>query len=132
MEKLLEAQPFLLGARFTDADLRLFPTVARYDAVYNSFFRCTRRRLAADCPATQAWMHRVWALPAQGQLRVRLCCASISTLDPLQLWYCYAVKRILRWSASEKGEMFGVSASTTFPSAHGRLKMKTWCVRAGL
>jgi hypothetical protein len=70
VEARLRQQRFLMGDQFTDADLRLFPTIARYDAVYNSFFRCTRRRIAADFPNLQAWMQDVWLLPCSGALRV--------------------------------------------------------------
>ena len=71
MEARLTKGPFLMGDKFTDADLRLFPTVVRYDAVYNSFFRCTRRRIAADLPHLHAWMQRVWRIPGHGSLNVR-------------------------------------------------------------
>ena len=59
-----------MGDTFTDADLRLLPTVVRYDAVYNSLFRCTRRRIAADCPNLQAWMQDVWLMPCSGSMQV--------------------------------------------------------------
>ena len=36
---------WLVGERFTEADLRLFPTLARFDTVYYSLFKCNRRRL---------------------------------------------------------------------------------------
>ena len=37
---------YLTGDRFTEADLRLFPTLARFDVAYYSAFRCNLRRLA--------------------------------------------------------------------------------------
>ena len=39
VEARLSSSRFLMGDNFTDADLRLLPTVVRYDAVYNSLFR---------------------------------------------------------------------------------------------
>lgn len=74
VEALLSKHPFLVGDKFTDADLRLFPTVVRYDGIYNAFFRCTRRRIAADLPKLHAWMHRVWTLPGHRSLNVRIPC----------------------------------------------------------
>lgn len=72
VEALLAEHRFLCGERFTDADLRLFPTVVRYDAVYCAFFRCTRRRIASDFPHIHAWMRDVWLLPAgPGTLQVK-------------------------------------------------------------
>eukprot|EP00892_Ulva_mutabilis_P010512 jgi/Ulvmu1/7833/UM004_0062.1 len=70
VESRLGSSRFLMGDTFTDADLRLLPTVVRYDAVYNSLFRCTRRRIAADCPNLQAWMQDVWLLPCSSSMKV--------------------------------------------------------------
>ena len=46
LEARLEEQRYLIGSRFTEADLRLFPTLVRFDAVYYSHFKCNLRRLA--------------------------------------------------------------------------------------
>lgn len=46
-------QRFVCGERFTEADLRLFPTVVRFDAVYAVLFKCCRRRIA-EYPHLQA------------------------------------------------------------------------------
>jgi putative glutathione S-transferase len=46
LEKRLGCQRYLVGDRFTEADLRLFPTLVRFDAVYYSHFKCNLRRLA--------------------------------------------------------------------------------------
>jgi putative glutathione S-transferase len=45
-EQRLGRQRYLVGDRFTEADLRLFPTLVRFDAVYYSHFKCNLRRLA--------------------------------------------------------------------------------------
>ena len=46
LEERLGRQRYLIGDRFTEADLRLFPTLVRFDAVYYSHFKCNLRRLA--------------------------------------------------------------------------------------
>jgi putative glutathione S-transferase len=46
LEQRLGRQRYLGGDRFTEADLRLFPTLVRFDAVYYSHFKCNLRRLA--------------------------------------------------------------------------------------
>jgi putative glutathione S-transferase len=46
LEQHLSRQRYLVGDRFTEADLRLFPTLVRFDAVYYSHFKCNLRRLA--------------------------------------------------------------------------------------
>lgn len=46
LEELLGRQRYLVGGRFTEADLRLFPTLVRFDTVYYSHFKCNLRRIA--------------------------------------------------------------------------------------
>ena len=46
LEQRLGRQRYLVGDRFTEADLRLFPTLVRFGAVYYSHFKCNLRRLA--------------------------------------------------------------------------------------
>jgi len=44
-EAHLSDRRYLLGDRLTLADLRLFPTLVRFDAVYHTHFKCNVRRL---------------------------------------------------------------------------------------
>ncbi len=41
----LAGQRFLVGDTITEADVRLFTTLARFDAVYHSHFKCNRSKL---------------------------------------------------------------------------------------
>lgn len=45
LEARLGRQRWLVGDRFTEADLRLFPTLVRFDTVYYVLFKCNLRRL---------------------------------------------------------------------------------------
>ncbi len=45
LENRLTNQRYLFGAFITEADCKLFPTLVRFDSVYHTHFRCTRRRL---------------------------------------------------------------------------------------
>ena len=65
LEAALAGRRFLCGARFTRADLFLFPTAARFDAVYTGIFKCSARRWA-DHPRLQAWLLDCAALPLPG------------------------------------------------------------------
>ena len=45
IEQRLSHQRYLVSDRFTEADLRLFPTLVRFDAVYYTHFKCNLRRI---------------------------------------------------------------------------------------
>jgi putative glutathione S-transferase len=62
LEGLLGERRFLLGARPTEADWRLFPTLARFDEVYNLHFRCNRRRLV-DYPGLWRYARELYQWP---------------------------------------------------------------------
>jgi putative glutathione S-transferase len=62
LERRMAKRTWLCGKRFTEADVRLFTTLVRFDAVYYSHFKCNLRRLV-DYPNLWRWTRRVYALP---------------------------------------------------------------------
>ncbi len=62
VESRLQQRRYLLGDLLTEADLRLFPTLVRFDAVYHSHFKCNVRRLH-DYPALWAYTRELYQLP---------------------------------------------------------------------
>jgi putative glutathione S-transferase len=46
LDARLADRRFLMGAALTEADIRLFTTLVRFDAVYVGHFKCNRRRIA--------------------------------------------------------------------------------------
>jgi putative glutathione S-transferase len=46
VEARLDQHRYLVGENITEADVRLFTTLARFDAVYFSHFKCNRQRIA--------------------------------------------------------------------------------------
>ncbi len=54
LEPRLERARYIAGPRLTEADWRLFTTLARFDLVYHGHFKCNRRRLV-DYPALWAY-----------------------------------------------------------------------------
>lgn len=65
IDGILAGSRFLIGDRFTEADLCLFPTIARFDATYSGLFRCGRRRVA-DYQHLQGWMRDVHQIKVPG------------------------------------------------------------------
>lgn len=62
LERRLAKRRWLCGRRFTEADVRLFTTLVRFDAVYYSHFKCNLRRLT-DYPRLWRYARRIHALP---------------------------------------------------------------------
>ncbi len=62
LEARLEGADYLVGGQPTEADLRLLPTLLRFDPVYFHHFKCNKRRLA-DFPNLWAYTKRLYALP---------------------------------------------------------------------
>jgi putative glutathione S-transferase len=60
--RLSDGRDFLLGDRFTEADVRLFVTLIRFDAAYHGLFKCNLRRIA-DYPALSAYQARILGIP---------------------------------------------------------------------
>lgn len=46
LEERLATSRYLHGSALTETDLRLWPTLARFDAVYHGHFKCSRHRIA--------------------------------------------------------------------------------------
>ena len=59
---LSDGRPFLTGETFTEADLRLFPTLYRHDPVYYTRMKLNGARIL-DYPHLWRWLCRVYALP---------------------------------------------------------------------
>jgi glutathionyl-hydroquinone reductase len=62
LETRLGRQRWLVGDRFTEADLRLFPTLVRFDTVYYVLFKCNRRRLV-DYPNLWNYTRETYQMP---------------------------------------------------------------------
>ncbi len=62
MEAQLARTRYLTGDRFTEADLRAFPTLARFDVAYHYAFKCNLRKLV-DYPNLWAYARDIYAMP---------------------------------------------------------------------
>jgi putative glutathione S-transferase len=62
MEDILQKKRFLTGDRFTEADLRAFNTLIRFDAVYAIHFKCSLRRIR-DYPAILGYTREIYQMP---------------------------------------------------------------------
>ncbi|TXG98470.1 MAG: glutathione S-transferase family protein [Nevskiaceae bacterium] len=62
LEGRLQDKRYLTGSRLTEADIRLFTTLVRFDAVYFGHFKCNIRRLA-DYPNLGAYLRDLYQIP---------------------------------------------------------------------
>ncbi|MEM6487653.1 MAG: glutathione S-transferase family protein [Pseudomonadota bacterium] len=66
LEARLAERRYVMGARITEADWRLFTTLVRFDAVYVGHFKCNLRRIA-DYPNLQGYLRELYQWPGVGQ-----------------------------------------------------------------
>ncbi|MCE8007315.1 glutathione S-transferase family protein [Aestuariivita sp.] len=62
IEARLAGNRYLMGARVTEADWRLFTTLIRFDPVYHLHFKCNRRRIV-DYPNLWAFTRELYQWP---------------------------------------------------------------------
>ncbi|WP_296763478.1 glutathione S-transferase family protein [Sediminimonas sp.] len=62
LEQRLADNRYLMGARITEADWRLFTTLIRFDPVYHLHFKCNRRRIV-DYPNLWGYTRELYQWP---------------------------------------------------------------------
>jgi len=65
LSERLSGQRYLVGDTITEADVRLFPTLVRFDAVYHGHFKCNRQKLA-EMPVLWAYTRDLFQTPGFG------------------------------------------------------------------
>jgi glutathionyl-hydroquinone reductase len=62
LDERLSSQRYLCGERMTEADIRLFTTLVRFDPVYVGHFKCNLRRIA-DYPHLSGYLRDLYQTP---------------------------------------------------------------------
>lgn len=65
LSERLAGQRYLVGDTITEADVRLFTTLARFDAVYHGHFKCNREKLS-EMPVLWAYARDLFQTPGFG------------------------------------------------------------------
>jgi putative glutathione S-transferase len=65
LSERLEGQRYLVGDTITEADVRLFTTLVRFDAVYHGHFKCNRNKLA-EMPVLWTYARDLFQTPGFG------------------------------------------------------------------
>ncbi len=66
LEERLTERRYLMGETITEADIRLFTTLARFDPVYHGHFKCNRNKLA-EMPVLWAYARDLFQTPGFGE-----------------------------------------------------------------
>jgi putative glutathione S-transferase len=66
LEERLADRRYLMGDSITEADVRLFTTLARFDAVYHSHFKCDRNKLI-EMPHLWGYARDLFQTPGFGE-----------------------------------------------------------------
>jgi len=60
VEAMLKDKTFLIGDRMTEADIRLFVTIIRFDPVYVGHFKCNIRTIRHGYPNINRWLRGLY------------------------------------------------------------------------
>ncbi|KAI9567429.1 glutathione S-transferase [Boletus coccyginus] len=60
LEKMLTGKDYLVGDTLTEADIRLFVTIVRFDPVYVGHFKCNLRMIRNGYPAIHTWLRKLY------------------------------------------------------------------------
>ncbi|KAF8524270.1 glutathione S-transferase [Hysterangium stoloniferum] len=60
LEKMLEGKEYLLGDQLTEADVRLYTTIVRFDPVYHGHFKCNFKTIRGGYPNINEWCKRLY------------------------------------------------------------------------
>lgn len=52
--------PYVLGSEISELDLRLYPTIIRFDPVYVQHFKCNLGTIRHDYPVINAWLKQLY------------------------------------------------------------------------
>jgi len=96
VEDILSKQRYISGSQFTEADIRLFVTLLRFDEVYAVYFK-TNTRSVRESPAILNYMREVYQKPG---------IAETCNMEQIKQHYFCSHASLNRYSIIPKGKDF--------------------------
>jgi glutathionyl-hydroquinone reductase len=111
LDERLARRRFLLGDSLTEADIRLYPTLVRFDAVYYQMFGCNLRRLS-DYPQLWAYTRDLYTHPGFGET---------TDLGQIKRHYYQSTE----WADRHRYGLIPIGPEIDWSEPHGRTRMPT-------
>ncbi len=113
LDERLARRRFLLGDLITEADVRLYPTLARFDAVYYPKFHCNLRRLS-DYRHLWAYTRDLYNLPGFGET---------TDLRQIKRHYYQSAEWMTLMTTTNKYGIVPIGPQISWNEPHGRARM---------
>nr|XP_039251907.1 glutathionyl-hydroquinone reductase YqjG-like isoform X1 [Styela clava] len=109
-EQVLSKSRYLVGDRLTEADVRLYTTLARFDHVYHGHFKCNKKRII-DYPNLWGFLRDLYQTPGF---------AETTNFEHIRKHYMMSHLHVNPFGIVHMGP------SLDFNSSHGRNKKEIW------
>jgi len=96
VDSILQNQRYIAGNEFTEADIRLFVTLVRYDEVYNVYFK-TNTRSVSTTPSILNYCREIYQMPGV---------ADTVNMEQIKTHYYTSHPNYNRWSVIPRGNNF--------------------------
>lgn len=91
-----DGRPYLLGDHITEADIRLYTTMIRFDVAYHPVFMCNRKMIRHDYPKLYLWLRRLyWDREEEGEARGAFYKSTVPFLGLYGRTYAMARNRVV-------------------------------------
>lgn len=114
IDTILQRQKFIAGDHLTEADIRLFATLFRFDEIYVVYFK-TNTRSVATTPAMMDYCRRIYNMPG---------IAETCNMEQIKFHYYTSHPSLNQWSIIPRGSNFVSLLKEEHAASNGNKKQK--------